>query len=46
MVSTAAAADQLQIWKRRQQFRVLVGELGDIANIDVRGGIKLGVAFS
>jgi len=39
MVSTVAASDQLQIGKRWQQFRVIVGELSDIANIDLRGGI-------
>jgi hypothetical protein len=45
MVGTAAASDQLQIGKRRQQSRVLVGECGDIANIDLRGCIEFGVTL-
>ena len=45
MVCTAAASDQLQIGKRRQQFRVLVGECGDIADIDLWGCIEFGVTL-
>ncbi len=45
MVSTAAASDQLQIGKRRQQFRVLVGERGDIADIDLGRCIEFGVTL-
>ena len=45
MIGTAAASDQLQIGKRRQQFRVLVGECGDIADIDLWGCIEFGVTL-
>jgi hypothetical protein len=45
MIGAAASSDQLQIGQRRQQFRVIVGELGDIADIDLRGCIELGVTL-
>ena len=43
MIGAAAASDQLQIGQRWQQFRVIVGELGDIADIDRRGCIEIQV---
>ena len=45
MIEAAAASDQLQIGQRWQQFRVIVGELSDIADIDLRGRIELGVTL-
>jgi hypothetical protein len=45
MIGAAAASDQLQIGQRWQEFRVLLGELGYIADIDLRGGIELGVTL-
>jgi hypothetical protein len=46
MIGAAAASDQLQIGQRWQEFRVLLGELGYIADIDLRGGIELGVTLA
>src|SRR5689334_3280986 len=45
MIGAAAASDQLQIGQRRQEFRVVLGELGHVADIDLRGGIELGVTL-
>lgn len=45
MIGAAAASDHLQVGQQRQQFGVIVGELVDIANIDLRGCIKLGVTL-
>src|SRR4029453_6126063 len=45
MIGAAAASDQLQIGQRWQQFRVIVGELGDIADIDPRRCSELGAAL-
>jgi hypothetical protein len=45
MIGAAAASDQLQIGQRWQEFRVVLGELGYIADIDLRGGIELGVTL-
>ena len=45
MIGAAAAADQLQIGQRWQEFRVVLGELGYIADIDLRGCIELGVTL-
>src|SRR4029079_17749752 len=45
MIGAAAASDQLQIGQRSQEFRVLLGELGYIADIDLRGGIELAVTL-
>jgi hypothetical protein len=45
MIGAAAASDQLQIGQRRQEFRVVLGELGHVADIDLWGGIELSVTL-
>ena len=45
VIGAAAASDQLQVGQRRQELRVFVREPGNIADIDLRGCIELGVTL-